>query len=225
VLLNTLDPYQKEIEHHFAGERLKQFGGLMGWYLHAFNKLRYTGSTLRDQLPFAQKSTPVDAPPVWDLKRFADACSAAASETHLQSRLKAMTNRLLVEADTLGIPLGLLAETTEAQSKLDWKTRYAQAMIEVITKVEQGWSNPEGARRWVQRLIILLADWVPGAGFLTSIGILLWGYMMGEPPRRFEWTDLLIPAGGRAADPGVPACPRRCDVAAALVSDSRAVSR
>src|SRR6185369_992281 len=47
VLLNTLDPYQKEIEHHFAAERQKRFSGLMNWYLQAFNKLRYTGSTLR----------------------------------------------------------------------------------------------------------------------------------------------------------------------------------
>ena len=46
VLLNTLDPYQKEIEHHFAAERQKRFSGLMSWYLQAFNKLRYTGSTL-----------------------------------------------------------------------------------------------------------------------------------------------------------------------------------
>src|SRR5207244_10998768 len=85
VLLNTLDPYQKEIEHHFSSERQKHFGNLMGWYLNAFNKLRYTGSTLRDQLPFAGRST-VKALPDWDLARFTEACSAAASEQHLASR-------------------------------------------------------------------------------------------------------------------------------------------
>ena len=56
ILLNTLDPYQKEIEHHFSGERQKHFGGLMHWYLQLFNKLRYTGSTLRDQIPFTGRS-------------------------------------------------------------------------------------------------------------------------------------------------------------------------
>ena len=166
VLLNTLDPYQKEIEHHFASERQKHFGNLMGWYLNAFNKLRYTGSTLRDQIPFAGKSA-VQAPAEWDLGRFTEACSAAAAEQHLTSRLKAMTNRLLVEADTLGIPLGLLSEPTEMLASLDWRGRYAQAMIEVITKVERAWSNPSGTRWWLQKVIIVLADWLPGLACVT----------------------------------------------------------
>ena len=160
ILLNTLDPYQREIEHHFSTERQKHFGGLMNWYLQLFNKLRYTGSTLRDQLPFAAaRNQRIEMPPEWNLVRFADACSAAASEQHLQSRLKAMTNRLLVEADALGIPLGLLTEPTEAIGKLDWKKRYAQSMIEVITKVEQGWSNPTGSRRGCKRSS---SCWPPG---------------------------------------------------------------
>jgi hypothetical protein len=193
VLLNTLDPYQKEIEHHFSGERQKRFGGLMHWYLQLFNKLRYTGSTLRDQIPFAGRSAPVQAPPEWNLGRFADACSAAASEQHLQSRLKAMTNRLLVEADSLGIALGLLSEPTEALGKLDWKKRYAQAMIEVIANVEKGWSNPSGPRWWLQKIIILLADWTPFLAFISSLGLLIWGYTMKEPARHFDPWDLLIP--------------------------------
>jgi energy-coupling factor transporter ATP-binding protein EcfA2 len=191
VLLNTLDPYQKEIEHHFASERQKHFSNLMGWYLHAFNKLRYTGSTLRDQLPFASRSASVRAPQDWDLARFTEACSAAASEQHLHSRLKAMTNRLLVEADTLGIPLGLLSEPAEALTRLDWRGRYAQAMIEVITTVERSWSQPTGARRWLQKSIILLADWVPGLACFTMGTVLLWEYMYVG--RRFEWLDLLLP--------------------------------
>ena len=190
VLLNTLDPYQKEIEHHFASERQKHFSNLMSWYLHAFNKLRYTGSALRDQLPFASRSASVQAPQDWDLARFTEACSAAASEQHLHSRLKAMTNRLLVEADTLGIPLGLLSEPTEALTRLDWRGRYAQAMIEVITTVERSWSQPTGARRWLQKSIILLADWVPGLACITMGTVLLWEYYVG---RRFEWLDLLLP--------------------------------
>ncbi len=104
-----------------------------------------------------------------------------------------MTNRLLVEADALGIPLGLLSEPTEAIAKLDWKKRYAQAMIGVITEVEKGWSNPSGPRWWLQKIVILLADWTPGIAFLTSIGILLFGYMVADIPRRFEGWDLLIP--------------------------------
>jgi energy-coupling factor transporter ATP-binding protein EcfA2 len=191
VLLNTLDPYQKEIEHHFASERQKHFSNLMGWYLQAFNKLRYTGSTLRDHLPFASRSTPVRAPQDWDLARFTEACSAAASEQHLRSRLKAMTNRLLVEADTLGIPLGLLSEPAEALTRLDWRGRYAQAMIEVITAVERSWSQPTGARWWLQKTIILLADWVPGLACFTMGAVLLWEWIYVG--RSFAWSDLLLP--------------------------------
>jgi hypothetical protein len=190
VLLITLDPYQKEIEHHFATQRQKHFSNLMGWYLHAFNNLRYTGSTLRDQLPFASRTTTVQAPQDWNLARFTEACSAAASEQHLHSRLKAMTNRLLVEADTLGLPLGLLSEPAEAVARLDWRGRYAQAMIEVITAVERSWSQPSGPRWWLQKSIILLADWLPGLACFTMVTVLLWEYYVG---RRFEWLDLLLP--------------------------------
>jgi hypothetical protein len=193
VLLGTLDPYQKEIEHHFATQRQQRFGNLMAWYLNAFNKLRYTGSTLRDQIPFAGRGPTVKTPQEWDLARFTEACSAAASEQHLNSRLKAMTNHLLIEADTLGIPLGLLSEQAEALARLDWRARYAQTMIEVITNVERGWSQPTGARRWIQKAITILADWLPGIAFMTAMAVLLWGYLV-EQSRRFEWTDLLIPA-------------------------------
>jgi energy-coupling factor transporter ATP-binding protein EcfA2 len=192
VLLNTLDPYQKEIEHHFASERQKHFSNLMAWYLNAFNKLRYTGSTLRDQIPFAGRSGAVQTPQDWDLVRFTEACSAAASEQHLHSRLKAMTNHLLVEADTLGIPIGLLSEPAEALTRLDWRSRYAQAMIEVITNVERTWSQPSGTRWWLQKSIIFLADWLPGLSFVVTGTLLLWRIFMerGYEP---HWTILLSP--------------------------------
>ncbi len=191
VLLNTLDPYQKEIEHHFAGERQKRFGGLMSWYLQAFNKLRYTGSTLRDQLPYAMRGPSVKTPETWNLTRFAEACSDAASEQHLTSRLKAMANRLLVEADTLGIPLGLLSEPTEALTKLDWRNRFAQSMIEVITRVEHSWSQPTGVRRWVQGSVIFAADWLPGVAFLATGAVILWRIFMEGADA--HWTILFSP--------------------------------
>jgi energy-coupling factor transporter ATP-binding protein EcfA2 len=194
ILLNTLDPFQKEVEHHFAGERQKQFNGLMSWYLQLYNKVRYTGSNLRDQLPFVPKMLRgPQAPQEWDLSRFTESCSAAASEQHLSSRLKAMTNRLLVEADTLGIALALMSEPAEAMIRLDWKNRFARDMIEVIGAVQRNWSQPSGLRWWLQKGIIVLADWLPLLS-LGGMGIrLLWGYTMEDPPRRFEWADLLLP--------------------------------
>ena len=193
VLLNTLDPYRKEIEHHFSSERQRQFSGLMGWYLLTFNKLRYTGSTLRDHVPYVSKGRSVQPPADWNLSRFAESCSAAASDQHLHSRLKALANRLLVEADTLGMPLALLSEPTEALTRLDWKGRYAESMVEIITAVERTWSEPSGPRWWLQKAIIILADWVPGLSFAAMGTVLLLGYTMKEPPRPFNFYDLLLP--------------------------------
>ncbi|HZU35528.1 MAG TPA: GTPase, partial [Gemmataceae bacterium] len=38
VLLNTLEPYQREIEHHFAREGQRRFRGLMAGYLNLFTR-------------------------------------------------------------------------------------------------------------------------------------------------------------------------------------------
>ncbi|MBM3995964.1 MAG: hypothetical protein FJ303_17710 [Planctomycetes bacterium] len=198
VLLNTLDPYQKEIEHHFATEMQKQFSNLMGWYLNMFNKMRYAGSTLRDNIPFAGRSAPVHAPQDWDLVRFTEACSAAASEQHLNSRLKALANHLLVEADTLGIPIGLLSEQAEMLVKLDWRGRFAKAMIDVISAVQRDWAEPSGIHWWIHKTIVLMADWLPGLAGASMGTFLLWQYMMYDPPRRFEWLDLLQPVAAIA---------------------------
>lgn len=192
VLLNTLEPYQKEIEHHFARERQRHFSGIMALYLEGFNRLRYTGSTLRDQIPMLPRAQArVETPREWDLDEFARACSAAASQQHLDARFKALSNRLLVEADTLGIPLQMLGEATEAVNGLDWKSRHAQAMIEIIADVEREWSNPSGVKHWVQRGLILAANWLPLIGFGTMGTLLLWGYAMNDRP--FNATDLLLP--------------------------------
>ena len=80
VLLNTLEPYQKEVEHYFAQERQHLFHGVMSSYLYWFNRLRYVGSTLRDRIPFVPRhSNRVDTPAQWDLAAFTLACSRAAA--------------------------------------------------------------------------------------------------------------------------------------------------
>ncbi len=188
VLLNTLDPFQREIEHHFAIARQQQFSGLMGLYLLGINKMRYTGSTLRDQIPFVGRgSSGIQTPQEWSLVRFTEACSAAASEQHLSARLKAMTNRLLIEADTLGIPLDLIQDGVESTARLDWKARYAQAMIEIIGNVERAWSHPTGTRRGLQLLIIFLADWLPSLTLLIGIGVVLWGFFVTQNMDKFAF--------------------------------------
>ena len=192
VLLNTLEPYQKEIEHHFAHERQLKFRNIMGTYLYWFNRLKYAGSTLRVRLPFLPRfGAAADKPKEWDLAGFTEACSTAASEQHLDSRSKALANRLLLDADTLGFPLKLLSDPTEKAARLDWRSRNAQAMTDVLSQVEHSWSKPTGTRRFLQAAMVLLADWVP---LLACAGMgvrLLWQYTMQD--RHFQFSDLLLP--------------------------------
>jgi hypothetical protein len=181
VLLNTLEPYQREIEHHFALERQGHFRGLMGTYLHLFNRMKYAGSTLRSRIPFLPRaSTAAPAPPSWDLSAFTRVCSTTASERHLDARGRALANRLLVEADHQGFPLNLISEPTEHLGKIDWRQRYAQALAEVLGQVEHEWAQPTGARRWVQSFIIFLADWLPLVTLLAAAAVPLWRYFMVE---------------------------------------------
>ena len=55
VLLNTLEPYQAEIEHHFTVEGQRQFRGIMAGYLHLVNRMHYFGAGVRDRIPFLPK--------------------------------------------------------------------------------------------------------------------------------------------------------------------------
>ena len=169
VLLNTLEPYQKEVEHYFAQERQRLFHGLMASYLYWFNRLRYIGSTLRDRIPFVPRlSNPVDTPAQMDLAAFTMACSRAAADQHLDARNRALADRLLVEADGQNFPVALLGEATEAASQMDWSGNNAQALIEVMGKIETVWTKPRGFRRFVQGTTVLLADWLPILGGLAT---------------------------------------------------------
>jgi hypothetical protein len=179
VLLNTLEPYQKEIEHHFALQRQGYFRGLMAGYLSLINKLKYAGSTLRDHIPFAARSDKKSAAPAaWDLSAFTEACSAAASERHLDARGRALANRLLVHADEQGFPVRLLGEATESAARINWRERYSRSLIEVLNQIERDWSRPTGLRRFVRGTIILMADWLPLVALLVAFGIPLWRYFV-----------------------------------------------
>jgi hypothetical protein len=195
VLLNTLEPYQREIEHHFTVEGQRRFRGLMAVYLSLFTRARYATTSLRDRLPFVPRpdKAPV-APTTWDLATFTRACSDLAASRHLDARGRALANRLLVEADAHGFPLALLSEPVEAAAKLDWRARYAQALVEVLQEVEQQWSRPTGVRRWVQSGLVVLADWSPPLALLGGCVALLW--RMFDPLQRgyqVELSHALLP--------------------------------
>jgi hypothetical protein len=194
VLLDTLEPFQREVEHHFAAERQRHFRGIMAGYLSAFNYLKYARSQLRERIAIGPRRlvTPAEQTAL-DLGEFTRACSAAASERHLDARSKALTNRLLLEADKCGFPLSLLTQPTESASRMDWRTRYSQALIDVLSKVEQEWARPTGIRRYLQGTVILLADWLPGIGFVASLGWLLWQVFNPESTYQPHLYDWLLP--------------------------------
>jgi energy-coupling factor transporter ATP-binding protein EcfA2 len=178
VMLNTLEPYQREIEHHFTVEGYRRFHGLMAVYLSLFTKARYATTSLRDRIPFLPKSQQAPAAPTttWDVALFSRACTDMASSRHLDARGKAMANRLLVAADAHGFPLSMLNEPVEAATKIDWRGRFAQALIEVLQEVERQWSRPTGLRRWVQTGLVVLSDWAPPLTLLAALIALLWRY-------------------------------------------------
>ncbi len=192
TLLNTLEPYQKEIEQHFAIERQRQFSGVMGFYLRWFNRLRYAGSGLRDKLPFVPRLTnPVNTPKQFDLAAFTHAWSKAAFDQNLDARQRALGNRLLVEADTAGIPLQLLSDQTESVSRQDWTGKHAEAMMHILGHVERSWTEPAGVRRVFQKTLVFLADWLPVVAVGAMATLMLWQYTMSD--RNFQFSDLFMP--------------------------------
>jgi hypothetical protein len=199
VLLDTLEPFQREIEHHFALEGQRRFRGIMAWYLQLFTRAKYVGSSLTARIPFVPRlGDRVEAPSAWDLAKFTRDCSEAASTRQLDARNKAMANRLLVEADRQGFPLSILTEPVESLARRDWRQRYTLALNEVLHHVEQQWTRPTGARRVIQTLIVWAADWLPLVALLASLVVLLWRYfnvwgdMQPHVPTLLEWLVPLI---------------------------------
>jgi hypothetical protein len=177
VLLDTVEPYQKEIEHHFALEGQRRFHGLMAAYLRFTTRWRYGSALARWRVPLMPRLTTARAEPTpaaWDLANFTRACSDVAGNRHLDARIKALANRLLVDADTQGFPLNILSEPVESRTALDWRQRYSQILVEVLHQVEQEWTQPKGFRLIMQSVVIFLANWLPPLALLGGILILLW---------------------------------------------------
>jgi hypothetical protein len=196
VLLNTLEPYQREIELHFALEGQRRFRGLMGGYLSLVTRLKYAGSSVRDrfsQLPRRGRGPNRNAPP-WDLSLFTQACSEAAANRQIDARGKALANRLLVEADNQGFPVDLLNQPVEEVSQLDWRSRHARALSDVLQQVEQQWTKPGGGKRLLHAVIGLLADWVPVIALLAALFNLLWRvFDPNDTKQAITWVHVLLP--------------------------------
>lgn len=192
VLLNALEPYQREIEHHFALEGQRRFRGPMAVYLRLFTRAKYVGSSLRDRIPFLPRASKDEQASTWDLNALTRASSGVAADRHLDARGKALANRLLVEADQQGFMLDLLTQPTEEAAQRDWRQRHAVTLSEVLQHVEQEWSRPTGMQGWVQKLVVFLADWIPPIALFGALWLVLWRFYMVES-YQFHLTDVLVP--------------------------------
>jgi hypothetical protein len=194
VLLNTLEPNQREIEHHFALEGQRRFRGLMAGYLSLFTRLKYAGSQLRERIPFMPRFGTGTGAPAWDLTLFTRICSDVAANRQLDARGKALSNRLLVEADSQGFPVDLLTDAVEGVGALDWRQRYAHILSEVLQHVEQQWTKPTGTRRGVQAVVVFLADWLPVTAMLAALLNLLWKYFAPDGKEyHVSFFDIFLP--------------------------------
>jgi hypothetical protein len=173
VLLDSLDPYQREIEHHFAMQGQSRFHGMMAAYLHLFTRIRYVGSTLKSRIPFAGGGK-AESTPSWDLAMLTRACSDVAANRQLDARGRALANRLLLAASDQGFPIGPLADPVEAAGKIDWRQRHARALSEVLQRVEKQWTKPTGTGRVIQTGLVVLTDYLPPLALLAGFAILLW---------------------------------------------------
>jgi hypothetical protein len=192
ILLDTIEPYQREIEHHFALRGHSRFHGLMASYLRFFTRARYVGSTLSDRIPFLPRGSKQEQLPAWDLAKITRASSDVASNRHLDARGRALANRLLVEADNQGFPLEVLTEPVEKQGEVDWRQRHAVTLSEVLQQVEAEWTRPTGFRRFLHGTVIWMANWLPLLALLASLIALLWR-LFYQQPEHFNPYEMLVP--------------------------------
>jgi hypothetical protein len=178
ALIDTLEPYQREIEHHFALEGQRRFRGLMATYLRLVTRARYASSSLRLRVPFlGRRRDGEEEAPAWDISAFTRATSEVAGNRQLNARGTALANRLLVEADSQGYPVGVLVGPVESRAKAtDWRQRYSQILLDVLQGVERQWTRPSGMRRLVQTVVVWVTDWVPPLALLAAVFWLLVRY-------------------------------------------------
>jgi energy-coupling factor transporter ATP-binding protein EcfA2 len=184
VLIGTLEPYQQEVEQHFALRGQQNFWGLTAAYLRASTKLKYLTTSLRNRLPMvARGAKSRDTGSEWDVAEFVEACTRTAGERVLTQRLAALSNKLIVEADQVGLPVSLLSETTQDTGKLDWEQRFAHDLMETLTEIEKEITQPTGGRRWLRGGITVFANVFPPVVLLSSIALVLYQLFVNtEPP-------------------------------------------
>lgn len=196
ILVGTLDPYQTEVEHHFSVEDQKRYRGLFAAYLKITTRLRYAGSTLRDQIPIVGSISQVGrvtTPAEWNLGTFIQNCSHTAGERVIDQRVTALVNRLLVEADQRGFPLTLLSEPTSTAARVEWRERITRSLHDALAEVERQCTNPTGWRRGLRAILGLAANSLPEIALVATAGTLMWDFFVhGNTPGLFAMSLILL---------------------------------
>src|SRR5262249_49538599 len=133
-----------------------------------------------------------EAAATWDVSTFTRECIRVASERFLDHRIGDLTRRLLVDAEEHGFPFGLLSKQVEGAGKLDWRQRQEISLREALNAAEQVWEKPTGTRRWLQLILVGLANILPNITLIAAYLMVLWKYFMvqGYDPKAF---DLIMP--------------------------------
>lgn len=192
VLVNALDPSQPEIERHFIRQGHEQFKGPTLWYLKLYHGVQDMGLSLTSWIPSISKST--NQRPTadqWDLARVTRDCIRIGRERSLDQRLLALGNRLLIEAQNQGFPLNVLNDSVAEVGKLDWPRRLEEAVREAFQRAEQVWVRPTGTRRWIQKLLVVLGNFLPMAVFFGGYLLVMYRFYIERTPPTM--VDLFAP--------------------------------
>ena len=193
ALVNTIEPYSAEIEHHFRVGGQHRYRGLMAAYARLTTKIRFAGTSLRDRIPFVPKAgAGTESQNHWDLAAFARECSRLAGDKVLHQRTKALVNRLTVEADRQRFPVALLSGSLKAVDRSDWQARHDRGILESLTSVEEQITRPRGFRRVLQIGLMSLANILPELIFVGAFLLMLWRYFMVEN-YPIGTVDLILP--------------------------------
>jgi hypothetical protein len=144
----------------------------MAGYLSLITRFQYVGARFRGRVPFMGSSTPQKA--AVNLAGFTHECIRLAGERSLDQRHQALAHKLLVEADSCGIPPDLLPMQVGNAANLDWRNRFELGLNDALTAVEQQWTQPSGPRAWFQSALIRFCNIAPELTLIASILVILW---------------------------------------------------
>ena len=103
-------------------------------------------------------------------------CIRVAGERSLDQRQRALSHRLLVEADQQGFPPELLPGPVAEVEKQDWHKKYEESLNDALTHVERQWSRRRRPRARLQASVVFLTNVVPELTLVGGILVMLYRF-------------------------------------------------